>query len=74
VRERSFGELRLMVTDCLPHQVLLVPEVPTILKMGGCIYPGVAGGSKLLEYVHYPLMSLIAADCPLTNFPFEVRN
>ena len=53
MRKRSFGELRLMVTDCLPHQVLLVPEVPTILKTGGCIYPGVAGGSKLLEYVHY---------------------
>jgi predicted ATPase len=30
--------------------VFVVPEVPTMLISGGCVYPGVDGGRKLLEY------------------------
>uniref|UniRef100_A0A7R9YGF8 NadR/Ttd14 AAA domain-containing protein n=1 Tax=Pinguiococcus pyrenoidosus TaxID=172671 RepID=A0A7R9YGF8_9STRA len=30
--------------------VYAVPEIPTILMMGGCTYPGIEGGRKLIEF------------------------
>lgn len=32
------------------HTSLTVPEVPTILIDGGCAYPGLEGGRRLIQF------------------------